>query len=82
MIIVRRDEQPGTPARVEYALTGRGVSLRPVLAAMWRWGGTRRGQLVGGGRLTGQPAATARIASAIGVSPPTSSRVSPAVAGS
>ncbi|SCL55585.1 transcriptional regulator, HxlR family [Micromonospora eburnea] len=38
MIIVRRDEQPGTPARVEYALTGRGVSLRPVLAAMWRWG--------------------------------------------
>lgn len=36
--IVRRDEQPGVPPRVEYAFTARGASLRPVLAALWRWG--------------------------------------------
>lgn len=36
--IVRRDEQPGVPPRVAYALTPRGESLRPVLAALWRWG--------------------------------------------
>jgi hypothetical protein len=32
------DERPGTPPRVSYALTPRGESLRPVLAALWRWG--------------------------------------------
>lgn len=36
--IVRRDAYPGVPPRVEYALTPRGASLRPVLAALWQWG--------------------------------------------
>ncbi|MGW5671809.1 winged helix-turn-helix transcriptional regulator [Micromonospora sp. NPDC003776] len=36
--VIRRDERPGTPPRVEYALTPRGQSLRPVLAELWRWG--------------------------------------------
>ncbi len=36
--IVERTDYGGVPARVEYRLTTRGQSLRPVLAALWRWG--------------------------------------------
>ena len=36
--IVSRRAQQGVPARVEYSLTTRGHTLRPVLGALWRWG--------------------------------------------
>ncbi|MEV0430932.1 helix-turn-helix domain-containing protein [Micromonospora sp. NPDC050495] len=36
--IVVRDARGGVPAHVEYRLTSRGLTLGPVLAALWRWG--------------------------------------------
>ena len=42
--IVLRKVYPQVPPRVEYSLTRRGQSLRPVVEAMCRWGtGCRRG---------------------------------------
>ena len=36
--IITRTAYPEVPPRVEYALTPLGMSLRPVLDALWTWG--------------------------------------------
>ncbi len=36
--VVQRLDEETTPPLVIYSLTARGRSLRPVLAALWRWG--------------------------------------------
>lgn len=40
--LVSRVIHPEVPPRVEYALTGRGRTLRPVLDALGAWGSTMR----------------------------------------
>ena len=42
--IVKRKVYPQVPPRVEYSLTDRGASLRPVVDAMCRWTTGRRGR--------------------------------------
>ena len=36
--LVSRAVYPEVPPRVEYSLTARGRSLRPVIESMWNWG--------------------------------------------
>ena len=41
--LVSRKEYPQVPPKVEYSLTQRGLSLRPVLVELCRWGAAHRG---------------------------------------
>ena len=41
--VVRRKVYPEVPPKVEYSLTDRGLSLRPVVEAMCRWAGEGKG---------------------------------------
>ena len=40
--LVHREEYPQIPPKVEYSLTGRGKSLKPILDAMCEWGDRNR----------------------------------------
>ncbi|GEM_PF-831789 len=40
--LVSRKEYPQVPPKVEYSLTKRGMSLRPVLVELCRWGAAHR----------------------------------------
>ena len=37
--VVQRELYPGKPPRTEYSLTARGQTLRPILQALYAWGG-------------------------------------------
>lgn len=52
--LVRREVYPEVPPKVEYSLTGDGVSLNAALAALGAWG-TERIHSIGAGKVTTGP---------------------------